>query len=99
MDITTLTLTPGVTVGPLDDTGSRTISRYGAEIGTVSFPAYLGAESAETYYSVTVGGRAYRGAYRPLTAAVLQVVTLAETAAMPLHGQVVGAGDLAPGDP
>ena len=77
MDITTLTLPPGVTVGPLDTaTGSRTIYRHGTEIGTVSYPPYLGPETAETWYTVTVGGEPYRGIHRPLMAAVVAVDAL-----------------------
>lgn len=73
-----LTLPPGVTVGPLDTaTGSRTICRHGTEIGTVSYPPYLGPETAETWYTVTVGGEPYRDIHRPLMAAVVAVAAWA----------------------
>lgn len=70
----TLTLPPGVTVGPLDpDTGRRPVYRYGEEIGAVFFAAYLGPETAETCYTIEVGGVPYREIFRPLTLAVLAV--------------------------
>ena len=74
--ITTLTLPPGVTVGPLDDTGTRVIYRHGAEIGSVIYQPYLGPETAGTWYTVTVGGEPYRGIHRPLMAAVVAVDAL-----------------------
>ena len=72
-----LTLPPGVTVGPLDPaTGSRTIYRHGMEIGTVSYEADLGPETAETCYTITAAGSAYRYGYGPMMVAVCAVAAL-----------------------